>query len=89
MKNFFEFIKKIQESDEETRKRWMIIFSVICGIIVLGFWIWFMKDLIFLPKSETEISNNPNFFNTIGNAIKSFITSIFSNISIGRTVQLK
>jgi|AP45_3_1055517.scaffolds.fasta_scaffold03369_2 hypothetical protein len=37
-KDIKSFIARIQKSDEETKKRWLIVFSVISSIIVIGLW---------------------------------------------------
>lgn len=47
------FITKIQSSDEKTKKRWLIIFSSIASLVVLGVWVVNLS-LIFGSKDTTE-----------------------------------
>jgi hypothetical protein len=47
----FKFINKIQNSDEETRKIWMFIFSGVTMAIVIGFWLLYMNVTIARPDA--------------------------------------
>ncbi|KKR89204.1 MAG: hypothetical protein UU85_C0004G0044 [Candidatus Wolfebacteria bacterium GW2011_GWA2_42_10] len=49
MKNFF---KKIQAADESVKKRWLFIMSAVSAVIVIGFW------LIYLRYSIEAVGNH-------------------------------
>jgi hypothetical protein len=64
-----QFIKKIQESDETTKKRWIVIFSGLSMVIIVGLWVVYMNaffnDLSF--KNNQNVQMNDNFFSIMKN----------------------
>lgn len=50
------FFKKIQNSDDSVKKRYLLIFSVVTMIVVIGLWVLYTKE-ISTPKIVSEHSN--------------------------------
>lgn len=46
------FITKIQGSDEATKKRWLVIFSAVASLIVLG--VWFLNLTLIFSGGEDQ-----------------------------------
>ncbi|GEM_PF-5729856 len=43
---FFQFIKRIQYSDQATKKRWVVIFSALSMFFVIGIWSFQLNSTI-------------------------------------------
>jgi hypothetical protein len=78
-KKIGEFIKKIQRSDDQTKKKWLVIFSGTGMLIIIVLWVAYLQ--ITLPQTtatpestSTEASapanagadNGNSFFETLG-----------------------
>ena len=44
--NMFKFIEKLQNSDEDVKRRWMVILTVIAMVIVIYVWLAYFNNLI-------------------------------------------
>ena len=42
----FKFIEKLQNSDEDTKRRWMIILTAIAMIVVIYIWLAYFNNLV-------------------------------------------
>jgi hypothetical protein len=62
-KDIKSFISRIQESDENTKKKWLIILSSISSVIVIGLWAVYLN---FTTASITAVNpmqeKKPGFF---------------------------
>lgn len=86
-----DFISKIQNSDHEIKKRWMIIFSSLTMVFIVVMWVFYMNAYIFNKnqanvKEELEVGFWPVFKNgaaAIGgmskDKTKAFISEIIDN----------
>jgi L-ascorbate metabolism protein UlaG (beta-lactamase superfamily) len=74
-KPMMNFIRKIQDSDEKTRKRWLIGFSSVTMITVIGLWLVYMNVIvepIDSPENiaqlvqKEEVNEDPGFAEIFG-----------------------
>ena len=77
MKNFIE---KLQKSNEATKKKWLIILTVLAMIVVIGFWLAYLN--LTIPKMPTkevamQTDQQKSGFFTI---FKAGVDSVFSQI---------
>ena len=91
------FLQKIQNSDEATKKRWLIGATAISMILVIGLW------LVYIQSTVKSIGNNiENQESTVGfwqifknglvvvfNLVKENIKIIISEITKSRTITVE
>ncbi|NCO15186.1 hypothetical protein COW77_00195 [Candidatus Wolfebacteria bacterium CG18_big_fil_WC_8_21_14_2_50_39_7] len=91
------FLQKIQNSDEATKKRWLIGATAISMILVIGLW------LVYIQSTVKSIGNNiENQESTVGfwqifknglvvvfNSVKENIKIIISEITKSRTITVE
>ncbi len=72
-----KFIKRLQEADEATKKKWLIIMSGVTMVILIFFWLIYLKSAFVAigpaPKEENQDSFWQTFiagFSLIANQIK-------------------
>jgi len=95
------FLEKIQNSDEKTKKRWLIGASAVSMILVVGLWFIYINSTV---KSLGENINNqkPTFgfwqifknglvivFNSIKGKVENGINVIVSEITRSRTITIE
>ncbi|MBI4993865.1 hypothetical protein HZC33_02840 [Candidatus Wolfebacteria bacterium] len=65
MRWFLLKLKQIQNSDEATKKRWVIIMSIAAMILIIGIWAAYLKfyppGKLEIKKSESEKIHNYDF----------------------------
>jgi len=77
MKSFF---KKIQQSEEKVKKRYLFIFSAIAMAIIIFLWIFYLKTITSAPiKNQTFLKN---FFVSL----KQWLKVIFLKIKEGQVI---
>ena len=42
----FKFLEKLQNSDEDTKRRWMVILTIVAMVIVIYVWLAYFNNLI-------------------------------------------
>src|SRR3989344_218187 len=72
-----EFILRIQNSDEQTKKFWLVVFSAVTMVSVVGMWVMYVKVTFpsITPAPETaEIVSakveSPGFFSVFAAGLK-------------------
>lgn len=92
------FLKKIQNSDEATKKRWLIGATAVSMILVIGLWTIYINSAIkFAPESaknqEEPIIGFWQIFKNgsmvILNSIKENVKNIISEITKSRTITIE
>lgn len=59
----FKFIEKLQNSDEDTKKKWMFVLTSISMAVVIFIWLGYFNNLVTglsTPKTE-ELSKDAGF----------------------------
>ncbi len=71
------FIQKIQNSDEGTKKFWLVVFSAVTMATVIGLWVVYVRvtipSLTPTAQAETKIENRseaPGFFSIFAAGVK-------------------
>jgi uncharacterized Rmd1/YagE family protein len=96
-RNLKTFLQKIQNSDEATKKRWLIGATAISMILVIGLW------LVYIQSTVKSIGNNigdqestvgfwqifKNGLVVIFNSVKENIKIIISEITKSRTITIE
>lgn len=75
------FISKIQNSSPAAKLRWVVIFSAVAMLGVVGIWLGYEKltgsdsggSSLFISKTE---STQPGFFKTLGLGVESIVNSL-------------
>ncbi len=71
-------LEKIQNSDEQTKKKWLIIMSGISMLIIIIIWLFYMTSLVSnTAQSETQTDNSGTGFWQI---FKTGLTVIGNNV---------
>lgn len=71
MKRIISFIKNLQEADEQTKKKWLAIFSALSAAAVFSLWaVWFNYSFKSLDLGTEDVKNNED------SAWQSFSSSI-------------
>lgn len=93
---FKRFIERIQNSDEKTKRQWMILFSIATIMVVTAFWIFFTFRQASFSQSEISRVDEPGFWKISKNGVSvifDFITeevkSIFSLITKKNTIVIE
>ncbi|MEK7553640.1 MAG: hypothetical protein AAB504_03105 [Patescibacteria group bacterium] len=56
-------LKQIQESDEQTKKRWLILMSIVSMAVIVAVWLFFLNSPIGENKAEKiEASEETSFW---------------------------
>jgi len=89
------FIEKIQNSDERTKRKWLVICSAVAMVVIVAFWVFYIKSIFEIPQpiqAETQASG-PGFWDIfkngasiVFNSIINNIKSIFANLTGSKTV---
>lgn len=88
---------KIQNSDEKTKRRYLMITSAITMILIISLWLIYLKSTISGVNQEivNQTSNTQfwqvfkNGLNITGQSIKENIQNIISQIFQGKTITIK
>jgi len=92
-----ELLTKIQNSDEKTKRRYLIIMSAITMILIIVLWLIYLKSTIQGVSQET-VSQTPNtqFWQVFKNglsitsqSIKENVQNIISQIFKGKTITIQ
>ena len=75
-----KFIEKLQNAEERTKKRYLLLFSGIAMAVVVVLWVYYMKATIALETSGGQALKN--FFSAIGHWFK----DLFLKIKTGRVI---
>lgn len=97
MNKLLNKLKQIQESDETTKKKWLIIMTVAAMIIVISLWLVYINysiksvdngvGAINLEKSETDfLEVFKKGLGVVGNSVKEKIKNFGYKIMGGKTV---
>lgn len=88
-----ELLIKIQNSDEKTKNRWLIGASAVSIIIIIIFWLIYLKFSINPVVQNIETEDTVGFWQIFKNGlkilsqfIKDFITGLFSKFTGGKTI---
>ena len=92
-----KFIGKIQNSDEATKKRWLIVSSAIAMVLVISLWLVYINWTIKSVGDNIEKQNlEPGFWqifktglNMISESIWNGIKNIVSKITGERTITIE
>ncbi len=78
---FKKFIKKIQNSDENIKKKWLIVSSTISIILVIGLWLVYMNWTLNLPdKTVQKQESETGFWQIFKTGLNVVGESIWNNI---------
>ncbi|MBI4085409.1 MAG: hypothetical protein HY432_02820 [Candidatus Liptonbacteria bacterium] len=87
----YDFIKKLREGDDATKRKWLVLFSSIAMILVVFVWIKYFNTLVTsvgVPQQQENVSEKFTFLQTlesglatIGNGIAGLAGSLFETIS--------
>jgi len=91
------WLTTIQNSDEKTKRRYLIIASAITMILIISLWLIYLKSTIQGVNQETASqTSNTQFWqifksglNITGQSIKENIQNIISQIFQGKTITIK
>jgi len=91
------WLTKIQNSDEKTKRRYLIIASAITMILIISLWLICLKSTISgINQKITDQTSNTQFWqvfknglNITGQSIKENIQNIISQIFQGKTITIK
>lgn len=78
-----QFVRKIQRSDEKTKKRWFVGTTIAAMVFILIFWVIYQNITIpsvagpenptnipqVVLKPEQKVDTGPSFFETFGNGL--------------------
>jgi len=93
-----ELLEKIQNSDEKTKRRYLIIVSAVTMVLVIGLWLIYLKSTISDVGQETinQTTSNTQFWQVFKNglsitasSIKENIQNIISQIFRGKTITIQ
>lgn len=87
------FLRRIQNSDEATKKKWLIGASAVSMILVVGLWLIYIQSTIKVITNQTEEESVIGFWQVLKNglrvifhSIKDNIKTIISEINKSRTI---
>jgi len=91
------FLQKIQNSDEATKKRWLIGATAISMILVIGLWLVYIQSTVKsignnIEKQESTVGFWQIFKNglvVVFNSVKENIKIIISEITKSRTITVE
>ncbi len=92
-----KYLEKIQNSDEATKKRWLVAATAVSMIIVIGFWFVYINYTT-KPAVENTAVQTPNigFWQIFKNglaviyqSLKEKVQIIFSEITKSRTINVE
>lgn len=70
------FISKIQQSDEATKKRWLIILSTVASLIAVGLWVLNLT-VIFGRGQAPEVAQSTRLEDEAPSSWDTFTSSIY------------
>ena len=75
------FIARVQNSEERTKRRWMILFSVAAVMAIIAFWIFFTIPVFQISSvsSSVAVADEPGFWQILKNGIFVVFDSTFEN----------
>lgn len=80
-KNLKKYLSKIQNSDEATKKRWLIASSAVAMILVIGLWLIYINWTIKSIGDNIEKQNaEPGFWQIFKTGLKVVCKSAWNNI---------
>ncbi len=93
-----KFIARIQNSEEKTKRRWMVLFSVTAVMVIAAFWIFFtapfFQDSLVAPSVIAV--DEPGFWQILKNgtsvvfdSIAENFKNIFSRITEKKTIVIE
>jgi hypothetical protein len=77
-----QFIKKLQESDEATKRRWLIASTVIVMVIVIFVWFKYFNAIIQFGGGSASAAEAPHasFWETMGRGVANVAGAIMNGI---------
>lgn len=79
------FLKRVQESDDSVKKRYLLIFSIIAMAIVVSLWVMYLKEAS-TPKTVDQHSNS---IQKIFSAIFQWGKDLIFKIKEGRIINIE
>jgi len=80
-KNLKKWLKNIQDSDELVKKRWLIVFSALSMILVIGLWLIYMNWAINSFGNEIQKQDSGiGFWQVFKTGLNLFIRSVWEVI---------
>ncbi|TRZ64659.1 MAG: hypothetical protein D4Q79_01085 [Spirochaetia bacterium] len=75
------FIARIQNSEERTKRRWMILFSVAAIMAIAAFWIFFTVSVFRGPSAapSAAVADEPGFWQILKNGTSVVFDSAAEN----------
>lgn len=94
-----KFINKIQNSDETTKKLWLIIFSGISMAIVVSFWMFYLNAIVAKVESPKQVVSvqqaaapayqEPGFLQIFGAGVKVIFDQVKEKFSVKNNIFIK
>lgn len=79
--NIKKFIKKLQRSDDKTKKRWLIVSSAVSMLIIFFLWLTYL-NLVVMPKTEIEKTATTTIIIKNSEKNRSFFKTFFIGLKI-------
>lgn len=77
------FLKKIQNSDENTRKRWLIGTTAISMVLVISLWLVYIQSTVkFISNNIEDQESTIGFWQIFKNGLVVILNSVKENIKI-------
>lgn len=92
---FKNFLNNIQNSNETTKRRWLIGATAVSMVLVIGLWLIYVKSTVVFPAGESQEATTgfwqifKNGLVVVFNSIKENIKVIISAITKSRTITVE
>jgi len=92
-----EFLEKIQNSSESTKRRYLIVFTAISMVLIVGLWLIYTNSMIQYTNQQLANQNSETKFwqifknglKIVGGLIKENAQNIISQIFQSNTITIK
>ncbi|MFA5386494.1 MAG: hypothetical protein WC297_02440 [Candidatus Paceibacterota bacterium] len=79
------FLRKIQNSDESVKKRYLLIFSIIAMAVVVGLWVLYLREM-----SSVDVAKEHEFsVQKVFSAVSQWSKDIIFKIREGRVINIE
>ncbi len=79
---FKKFLENIQNSDETTKKRWLIGMTAVSMIIIVSLWLIYMKSTLGIVSRPENQETSVGFWQIFKNGLSIVSNSIKENVKL-------
>lgn len=94
-----KFIAKLQNSDETTKKIWLVFFSGISMMLVVSFWLVYLDRIVAqvgnpdgtpaIAQNSQEKSDAPGFFAIFGAGVKTIFDALKEKLAVRNNIVIE